>query len=60
MIMSITGIAAGFAGKSAAAKGSVWFSSQEKDKPKPQWEEVKPGDTLLFPQCSCSRMSVSG
>jgi len=60
MIMSIMGITAGFGGNSAAAKGGVWFSSQEKDEPKPQWEEVKPGDTLLFLQCSCSRMSVSG
>jgi hypothetical protein len=33
-------------GKSAAAKGGVWFSSQEKDEPKPQWEEVKPEKTI--------------
>jgi hypothetical protein len=34
----LKGIAAGLG--SAAAKGGVWFSSQEKDEPKPQWEEV--------------------
>jgi hypothetical protein len=32
----LEGIAAGLGCKSAAAKGSVQFSSQEKDEPKPQ------------------------
>jgi hypothetical protein len=41
----LKGIAAGLAGKSATAKGGVRFSSQEKDEPKPQWEEVKPEKT---------------
>ena len=42
----LKGIAAGLGGKSAAAKGGVHFSSQEKDEPKPQWEEVKPEKTI--------------
>jgi hydroxymethylglutaryl-CoA reductase (NADPH) len=32
--------------KSAAAKGAVRFSSQKKDEPKPQREEVKPEKTI--------------
>jgi hydroxymethylglutaryl-CoA reductase (NADPH) len=42
----LKGIAAGSGGKSTTTKGGVRFSSQEKDEPKPQWEEVKPEKTI--------------
>jgi hydroxymethylglutaryl-CoA reductase (NADPH) len=36
----LKGIIAGLGGKSPAAKGGVWFSSQKTDEPKSQWEVV--------------------